>query len=120
MADYSKDSDLALYEKDYQAANIEYAPYHADATNEINRRLRAQGLTTDQIAALTSQTLADLVGPACEWVMYRVYSSIGAHEAAKRHYDAFVERFSQTAIDVDENGDGNTDVHIGGGEILLA
>jgi len=118
MANYSKDSNMAVFEQDVTSLG-DLSTYHIEAKAEIDRRLRARGLSNEEIAALTAQTLADLVPAACEYVLYLAYGSRGAHEAADRHYTKFKDRLANVSIEVDSNADDTVDKTLTGGYVTL-
>lgn len=118
MPNYSKDSDMAIFEQDVTSLG-DLAKYHTEATAEINRRLRARNLDNADIAALSAQTIADLIPASCEYVLYLAYGSQGAHEAAERHYIKFKDRMANVSVEIDTNADGTAEETIRGGYVEL-
>ena len=82
MPNYSKDSDLVIYERDIGSITFDLSTYHAEAKREIDRRLRTRGMTDAQLGQMTAQTIADLVPVSSTYVLALVYSALGAEEKA--------------------------------------
>jgi hypothetical protein len=105
---YSTDRDLSVFYKNI-ARLQPTADLHEQAFKEINRRLRELGKSAAEIEALTDEQLADMVSPACFYVLYLASLSVGNHELAQEYRKSFVEAFKATGLVVEaERETGNT------------
>lgn len=105
---YSTDTDLRRFYRKIEQLQPT-AHLHDEAFKEINRRLRKLGKSTAEIEALPAETVADLVPPACLYVLYLAALSNGQHQLAKEYRESFTDSFKATKIATEaELENGNT------------
>lgn len=81
------DADLLKYAFEQQIANLlrsgnTYAELHKGATNDLIRRLRAQGYTTSQISGITNTE--DFKPALVSWVLSKIFAGQGGRTPAER------------------------------------
>ncbi len=103
MANYSDDVALAIF-YDRVAEDGPWTIKHAEATKEIDRRLRAMGYSNDDIAALSTQTKADLAPAACYYVLHLALLPVNTDKAMDYH-KLFTNALNNVRIEVDRNAD---------------
>lgn len=123
MANYSADTDLALYLRESDKLPPLYE-LHAEAKRVIDSYLRnAKGLSATNISELGTTTLADLKRAACYWVLGMHFNSfVGSPEASDAAL-RFLQQYTaaMSALYIEYTGgeeDGATDV-LSSGDCIL-
>lgn len=83
----SADSDLLKYAYEQQIANLQrggntFVELHKGATNDLIRRLRAQGFTTTQLSGATN--VEDWKPALVAWVLSKIFAGQGGRTPAER------------------------------------
>jgi hypothetical protein len=98
MANYTTDEDLAVY-----YARVELLQptrdRHTQAAAEIDRRLRAKGYDSDDIAALSAQTKIDLKAASCYFVLAMSFQALDNAERAAEFQKLAVAALESTNIE---------------------
>lgn len=108
---YSTDDNLEIYVDDV-AQLPPTAALHEAAFQAINEDLRAENWTAEQIAALSAETLAQLVKPACLyvlWLVYSRYSEQGLVARADSYIKEYRKALGAVRVATDANADGVED-----------
>lgn len=107
MSTYSTDADLIpVYFPNASGLPDALSALHEAAGAQIDRDLKAQGWDAEDLAALTADTLAALVDPACKLVMHLLARSAISHgrsdsalDQAKFWADEYKKALGATAIE---------------------
>lgn len=133
MANYSSDSDLALYERDITRFGT-LTSFHTAAKTEIDRRLKKDPRVvaymdgeskTDPADVLSTDTKADLKVVSCYYVLYLAYNSVSISamddyaDKAKHYYAMFERQMGDTKMEIETDGDTDEEATLRTGEVTL-
>lgn len=121
MANYSTDSDLALYVRESGSLPT-LTNWHTEAKLVIDRYLHTKGYTDDNIADFGTSTLAQLRVLSSYWVLMTFFAGFvgdpGAEEKARWFEAKYNAEMSALYIDYDDDGESVEDV-LSSGDCVL-
>lgn len=121
MANYSADTDLALYLR--ESANLPpLYDTHTEAKRVIDAYLRSKGVTDADILLLGTTTLAQLKVASCYWVLGTFFGGFvgdaGASEASERYLGQYSATMSAVYIEY-AGSEGTTADTLTSGDCIL-
>lgn len=122
MANYSSDTDLALYLRESSSLPT-LTDTHTEAKRRIDAYLRAKGLSADQIDDLGTTTLAQLKVASCYLVLSVFFDGFvgdeGAASAARRYEQLYAAQMSALYIEYSGGEEDGAEDTLTSGDCIL-